>query len=352
MSFDVRVANSVSQVGQEAWDRLSEGRPFTSFRWYRFGEAVLADNTPVYIILSRQGEPLARATFWLRRREALPVSSRIVRRLVEMILGRWPVLLCQTPLADASGLILPDPPPLRDAALKIIAQAAQDQARKHNASFLGVVYLKRHQADWAGWPEDFATITVPNPGTHLIITWPDFEGYVASLSKSMRKDYRRHRNRAASQDIAVEYHPMTKPLNETILDQAMTLIRNVETHHGSAPDPWARAILRNACMADATWLTAHMKGRLVGCGLVVGDGDSQAMKLLGLDYKIRYAYFQLIYTAIRCAIEGGFRVLWGGSGAYDMKQRLGFQVEEENHVVFAGRGALFERLGRWAAAKL
>src|SRR5436190_24290208 len=135
MNFEIQIAHSVAEIGQVEWDRLSAGRPFASYRWYSFGEAVLSDCLPIYIVLSDHGEALARATFWLKRREPLPISSSPVRLFMEVILRRWPLMMCQAPLTSLSGLTLPDPP-LRVPALKSIVQVAQDQAQKHQASFL------------------------------------------------------------------------------------------------------------------------------------------------------------------------------------------------------------------------
>ena len=102
-------------------------------------------------------------------------------------------------------------------------------------------------------------------------------------------------------------------------------------------------------MVDAVWLKAELGERLVGCGLLLGDGGHWMMTLLGLDYAVRYAYFQLVYTAIRCAIERGARVLWGGTGAYELKGRLGFEVRPEHYAVFAASGRGLQVLGRWLA---
>jgi predicted N-acyltransferase len=349
MNFELQIAHSVQEIGQEAWDRLAGGRPFASYRWYRFGETVLTDNTPIYVVLSRRGEPVARGTFWLRSREQLPVSSPIARHLIEALLRRWPLLICRAPLVESPGLILPDPP-LRDAALKTIAQVALEQAEGHRASFLGYIYLKPQETAYPGWPDTLATVKMPEPRTHLAITAPDFKSYLGGLSRSTRKDYRRHRKRAAARDIEVSEHPLTAPLNGTLLDQAVTLIENVERRHGSSHHPWAREMLKHAHMVDAIWLTAEIGERLVGCDLLFGDRDTWVMTLLGLDYEVEYVYFQLMYAPIRCAIEKGAQTLWGGSGAYEMKQRLGFQVESQHHVLFAGRGPWFHRLGRRVAA--
>jgi len=343
MNFDLAVVHGVREIGQESWDHLGGGQPFASYRWYRFGETVLAGDEPVYIVLSQGDQAIARGTFWLKRQEPLPISLGAVRRLMQTLINRWPLLMCHSPLANAPGLILPDPP-LRDAALETIAQAALEIARQKRASFVLFPHLERHETSRGGWPAGHVPVTVPGPGTRLKIAWPDFESYLKSLRKSARKDYRRHRNRAADQGVQVTSHREV-----TAVDEAMVMIRNVEQHHHSPPNPWARLVLENAGMVDATWLTAEIKDRLVGCGLLLGEGDVRFLALLGLDYSVQYAYFQLVYAAIRCAIEQGVKVLRGGGGAYELKQRLGFQLETRNNVVFAGRGALLHKLGHWVA---
>jgi hypothetical protein len=37
----------------------------------------------------------------------------------------------------------------------------------------------------------------------------------------------------------------------------------------------------------------------------------------------------------------------GGTGSYEMKQRLGFELVDTNYVAFAGRGPVLRGLGRW-----
>jgi hypothetical protein len=108
-------------------------------------------------------------------------------------------------------------------------------------------------------------------------------------------------------------------------------------------------MLKNAHLVDAFWITAREADRLVGCGLFLGDEGHQEMKLLGLDYEVRYVYFQIAYAAIQCAIEQRTQVLWGGSGAYEMKQRLGFRVTGNNQAVFTSTRPLLQKLGQRVA---
>lgn len=346
MSFDLQIAHSVQEIGQEAWDHLTGNRPFASYRWYRFGEVVLVHDVPIYAVLSQQGEPVARATFWLKRQQRVSTLPRPLRILVESVVRRWPLLICNSPLSLASGLILPETLQ-QGAALKAITQGAMDIARRRRVSFVTFDYLEHDQAFSEGWPSTFHPVKFPNSGTRLLVRWPDFDSYVKDLSKSVRKDYRRHRNRAA--DLGVE---ISANKSVTDIDRAIELIANVSRNHGLPPNPWARIVLENADMIDLTWLTAKIDERLVGCGLLLGDGDARVLALLGLDYSVNYVYFQLVYAAIRSVIEEGIPILRGGGGAYDLKQRLGFELEHNNHTVFAGRGWLLQNLGRLLARSM
>lgn len=338
--LDVQITHSVQEVDEAAWDRLSQGRHFASYGWYRYVEAVMTDDVPYYVTVCRQGEPVARATFWLKRQEYLPVSSKVVYYLLRTYLKHRPLLVCRSPLTYISGLILPEPP-LRDAALTAIGEAALQIARQDRASVVLFDYLQENEVKIPGWPGDFIPFEFPNPDTKLAIRWPDFESYLSDAGKSVKKDYHRHSNRAADLGIRVEYASrMDDP------EQAQVLIRNVEQHHGAFPNPAVRSILDHADVGNSTWLTARIGDRLVGCGLLLKDRDAEILAMLGLDYDVKYVYFQLFYAAIRHAIETGTRVLYGGSGAAELKSRLGFDPEARNYSVFTSRNPILRALGR------
>ncbi len=344
MSLDVQIAHSVDDVGQEAWDRLGQGRPFASYRWYRFGEKAMAYAQPRYVIVSRHGEPVARATFWLTKRELMPLASRGMNAVLHFLLRRWPLLICQSPISSAavSGLILPEPP-LRDAALETLASAARDILYQVRGSFAIFSYVGEDEAALSGWPDGFVAGTTPGPGTQMAISWPDFDSYLADMSKKRRYNIRRNMRLAAEEGIEVRTSP-----GVTDVERAMELHHRVNEHFGAQTEPWMRGAFEHAHMVDAIWLTAERDGRIVGCELMLGDGGTWFVTGLGMDYDVNYVYFALGYADIRCAIERGARALRWGSLTYETKERLGFEKESNNHDVFVGRG-LFHRLGCWVA---
>ncbi|MBN1890880.1 MAG: GNAT family N-acetyltransferase [Thermoflexales bacterium] len=341
--FDIQIAHSVQEIGPAAWDHLAAGRPFGSYRWYRFGETVRGQDLPTYIVLSCRGEPLACGAFWLTRQEPLPISPRPVRCIVEALVRRWPLLICRSPLTDTCGLMLPGLP-LREAALRIISQVALEQARAARASFVIFDYLAQSTSLELSSAEAFAPISIANPGTSLAITWPDFDSYLNQLSYKTRKNYRRNCRIAQRLGIEIQSYSRVEAVHE-----ALTLIRNVERRHNETPVPWMQRMLENAPMVDMIWLAAAIGEQLVGCELLLGDGDEWLVTAIGLDYRVQYAYFMLGYADIRCAIEHGVQRLRWGSCAYEFKQRMGFQLEDNNAIVFAASNRLLGWIARHLA---
>ncbi len=335
VGFDVQVVRSAADVEQETWDQLGCGHPFASQQWYRFCEISLAAQ-PFHILLQHQGELAARATLWLIRHDQLPIQSRVGRVVAQGILQHWPLLACRTPLIDRSGLILP-PGPLYHDALATITETARSLGRQNRASFVMFDYLDQSLV----WPAPYQQTQIGNPSTRLDIRWPDFEQYMGQWNKSMRKDYHRHTNRASDLGIEIQTHAQI-----THIPDALPLIRQVEQQHHSAPNLNAQRILEESHRVPHTWLTATIQNRLVGCGLLLGDGDARMLTMLGLDYNIQFVYFQLLYAAVRAAVESGAKTLYGGSGANSFKERLGFTLWHNNQIAFSATQWFFREVAK------
>jgi predicted N-acyltransferase len=338
--IDVQVAGRVDDVGEEAWDRLGNGLPFTSARWYRFGENALVNDRPMYVNVSYRGEAIGRATFWLTTDAPLPVGSSMIRRGLGILFRRWPLLVCRSPVADVSGLLLPADPSLRRGALEAIREAARELARQHNVSFVLMDYLLNAETKM-DWPAGFVAAAAGDPGTRLSIAWPDFPSYLKGLRYSARHSYRINCNHARRLGIEVKIYRTVEALEEVLF-----LIRNVERHHNAAHIPWARQTLENISMVDGHWLAVELGGRLAACCVLLSDRRAGVLTLLGRNYQARYAYFQLLYAAMGCAIDTGLHSVKCGSGSYDLKRRLGFELEGNNQIMFAARNRVLYGLGR------
>jgi hypothetical protein len=336
MNIDACVVQSVTEIDPESWDVSGTDTPFSSYQWYAFCEKVMPDCSPAHILLFRDGCTFARGSFWLMRKDVLPITSPLNRKAGEWLMRRKPLLVCRSPVANESGLALP----LRGRreAFARLSEVAEAHARKYSGSFVIYDYLNMQEVKPELLPDRYSYAEVVEPGTALILNWNSFENFLSTLSKPAWKDYRRHSNQAAKLGIRITSHSTVDDIPE-----AVDLIRRVERFHGTAQNPWTESILAHMHMVDGTWLEARQNDRLVGCGLLLRDGKHLVATLMGLDHDTKYAYFPFIYTAIQIAIEQGVQIFHAGSGAYELKQRLGFGLEANNHIAFTGIGTLFSK---------
>ena len=340
-SFEVKTFYRISDIDALAWDQLSGQSPFQSYHWFTFGERVMSDCPPVYLLVYANNLLIARAAFWLVRNEPLPKMPAPVRLLVRALLKRWPLLICRSPMANTSGLIMKDGLP-SEAILERISKTAIAEASKINASIVLFDFLD--ESNTLGWPSSFVTLKMPSPGTILKNRWQSLEDFLADGNKKDRQHYKRSLREAEKLGIRLTQHKSIPDI-----EVALALIRKVEQRYSSSPNPWLSNMLKNIEMVDGTWLEAHINEKLVGCGLIVNDKNVQMTTALGLADNIPYVYFLLIYASLEAAFKRKIEWLRWGTGAYEVKQRLGFELEQNNHSVLAGTNQLTRFLSRIAA---
>ena len=341
-NLHIKVYSSIQEISPEIWDSIAAGRGFQSHRWYTFGERAMADSQPTYLIAYEKDKPIASAALFKVSNEPLPLPS-VARQFMASILKSRPLLVCRSPLADTSALLLPGEP-LRDEALIVLAQAAQEQFKKQRCSFLIFDFLLTEQLRYPGWPPGFEPITLSEPGTYMPIEWESFEAYLEAGNKKDRQHYKKSLKEAEEHGLVLSKHSSVADI-----DAALTLIRNVSIWHGSAPNPWMRGLLENFSMIDGTWLELRKDEKLVGCGAVLRDNKFQLATGLGLEDDVPGGYFVLLYAALQEAFEHNIRLVRFGTGAYDVKRRLGLHLEDTNHAIIAMAGITARVAKRLAA---
>jgi hypothetical protein len=254
-------------------------------------------------------------------------------------------MVCRSPLADTSALLLPGEPQ-RDEILPIITNAALEQFKKQRCSFLIFDYLLTEQLNYPSWSNKFEPITVSEPGTYMPIEWENFEAYLEAGDKKDRQHYKRSLKEAEANGLILSRHKTVPDV-----EAALSLVENVSIWHGSAPNPWIRGLLENFSMIDGTWLEIHKDKKLVGCGAVVRDNRFQLATALGLEDDVPGGYFHLLYAALEEAFKNNVRLVRFGSGAYDVKRRLGFHLENTNHAMISLAGIPIRPAKRSASTK-
>ena len=329
--LNVQVVKSIHEIEPEVWDRVAARRGFQSHKWYQFGERAMADSPATYLIARDGDTPVAGAALFRVTNEPLPLPEA-AREFMASILKSKPLLVCRSPLADTSALLLPGEP-LRDEALAVLARTAQAEFKRQKCSFLLFDYLLTEQLKYPAWPKGFESLTVSEPGTYMALEWQSFEEYLEKGNKKDRQHYKKSLREAEENGIT-----LTKHTTVPNVDTALELIKNVSIWHGSAPNPWMRGLLENFSMVDGTWIEIHKEGKLAGCGAVVRDNQFQLATGLGLEDDVPGGYFLLLYTALQEAFEHKVRLVRFGTGAYDVKRRLGFHLEDTNHAMVTMAG--------------
>lgn len=302
----------------------------------------MADCLPVYLLAYADDKLVARACLWLVRNEPLPLKApAFLKTLVSALINRWPLLICRSPMANASGLILPNDT-RREPILSALANAALVSGKQLGASIILFDFLNAANAQ--GWPSDYVTTKLPSPGTVMENRWKTMEEYLAHGGKKDRQHYKRSLREAEKLGIQ-----LTRQRTVPDVDGALKLIRNVERRYSSPPNPWTRNLLENIELTNGTWLEAHIGKKLVGCGLLLEDNGAQITTALGLEEGANYVYFLLIYASLEDAFEKQVRLLRWGTGAYEVKERLGFKLEQDNFVTVCGTNCLTNLFSRLAA---
>ena len=322
----VQTFKSISEIDPEIWNRVVSGRGFQSHSWYQFGEHVMAECQPTYLLALDGDTPIAGAALFRVHNEPLPLPS-IARRFMASVLKRRPLLVCRSPLADTSAMLLPGEP-VRDEALEVLAKAAQQEFKRQRCSFLVFDFLLTEQLRYPGWPPGCEPITVSEPGTYMPMEWDSFETYLKSRNKNERQYFKENLKLAETSGLSLTRHKDVPDV-----ESALTLIQNVSIWNGSALSPWVRGLLTNFSMIDGTWLQIHKDGQLVGCAATMRDNRFQLTTALGLEDDVPGGYFFLLYAALQEAFEQNVRLVRFGSGAYDVKRMLGLHLEDTNHAM-------------------
>lgn len=319
----IQIAGSIQEIQADEWNTLAAGRPFQSHSWYQFTEKVMLESgcRSIYLLSYRNGTLTGRASLWVVHHEPILFAGRL-RAFLKSLLRRFPLLICRSPFSNTSGLIAADQE-TRDA----LVDAAVQQGKQVGCLALLLDYLSN--ADAAAVPGRFHVADVPKPGTVLVNSWESFDEYLASGNKKDRQHYKRVLRKAGELGIGVR-----KETSAHNIDAIAEMVHATERNHGSEPNPWTKGLLAHMEMAGGILLVATRNGELTGCGLLFEDNGAQLATALGHTQGSDYTYFLLAYKAIEVAFGQAVKTLRWGSGAYEVKRRLGFMPEDNGRYAF------------------
>lgn len=345
MSYQVSVTDSLESIDPADWEHLTGTQPFSSQRWYQFARHA-SDDKPLFFLLRDQDQLVGLAVANFSDKLAMTLTSPFAQRMVSGLLRRYPLLLCQTHMANMSSLILP----VGDETNALHALSEAMNTAKQRTLFVVLGYLAEKHYNVIAPSGEFSLIRMDN-NTSLPIIWKTFEEYTLALGKSARRDMKRHNAKALERNITVEAtHQFTQHT-----DRVLELVGNVFKHHRSEAENNASrsflTLIEREMPDHCVMLFAWADGIVVGCGLLIYDQGVMGLAFLGLDYTYQYIYFQLFYAAIRYAIENNITLICAGTGAYPFKRGLNFQ-EVPAYIAFNSPHRALRWLGNYVARSI
>ena len=321
----VEIIRSIDQVPASEWDALCGGRSFINHRWLRLAESIVIDSDPRYILVRKGGQLQAAAVCSLARR----FRHRALEQRLGWVLRLFPLMRCGVPIASQPGLIVRT----TDVLPRLLVEV-RGLARRERAAVVTCGQFSSNDETWldlrnAGFQKhgqlvDFSVAT----------GWSSIDEYLRSLPGGDRRKVSKLQRRAEREEIRIEH--LESPLERA--QQLRALVGGVLEHHGTS-DIYARDLIERAaavCGSDLHVLAAWRSSEMIGCAVVVRDGDALIAKWLGFDYARSWGtstYRLLIFATLKLAIQLGVQRLALGPTAGDTKRDFGAVGEDRFSAV-------------------
>jgi predicted N-acyltransferase len=339
-----RIVTSLDEIDPVEWDALNAGIPFASMRWLRLGEKTQRQTDMMIVLLYKSGRLVGRGLANFSKQSSVLLATPAAQRVANAMLNRFPLLLCQTATSNSGGFVLPKGDEVE--AFRVMHKALYDAARKRGASFIVLGYLSTAERDLLQRTGEYEFVSA-DAGTMMPIVW-SYDEYLKHFPTTQRRSIRRHDADAREAGIVME----TTHSWAAHKDHLAELTRNVWRKYGHTDLSVIRADIFETFEQDmpdnSIGHLARIGDKIVGCGINIHDEGLLILAFLGLDYSVRHVYFQVLHESIRYAIESGQRAVKGGTGAYHVKKRLGFQ-DDPTFIGYTSHRKVFKWLGRQLA---
>jgi predicted N-acyltransferase len=343
--WHTRITNTVYDVDEGSWDKVSGGHPQLSHAWQRVLEAAAPSYKPTYILLFDDADLAAWAI--CPGVQSWQLSHPWARWLLDAS-----TLLVSLPSSTLyAGLAVRDDE-RADLALDKLLEALQDAGRRRRRLFHAITNVNPLLSPS---PEQLTLrgfLARPlMDSLYLANRWTRFEDYGKSLGKKHNYEIRSYQRKARALGVTVTRKRQFDGHGDTLY----RLLLNVHQRHYPPHAPPLIGsdffeILQRERPPGTELILVEVNDQIVAFVLCqAGDGLMYIGPLVGLDYeksRKTYAYFLLYYEVIGAAIEYGCRGVYAGVGTVDIKSRLGFE-RVPRYLCLRGTHAWLDRPLSW-----
>lgn len=189
------------------------------------------------------------------------------------------------------------------------------------------LYLRSDRPEFLDALESYGACLVPMAERcDMRVTWTDFDGYLATLSRNRRTAARRETREIRERGIEIR--------ERGVAAEEPDLVRlrcNLVAKYGGTPDQEREAgslrYLRDHFGDDLLVVEARKDGRLIAFSLFICDGDAWTVLMNGADYDdpdASFVYFAtMFYRPAELAPAAGVRTIGYGIGTIAAKRSRG-----------------------------
>ena len=330
------VADSIEAFGRDEWNRLFPDE-LEDWSYYRAVErSGLADFAWVYFGVREDGRLRAAVPAFVTDYELDTTVTGALRHVTDALSRAFPRLLRQrmlalgSPVAETCHLGYEPGTSAADQAqmLDAILARAEIYAREQRVQmFAAKDSSARQDALWAPSAKLQGMRRQPGlPTAFLDVCFDNLDEYLASLSRTTRKDMRRKLKAGA--ELRVEWRTNVDDIAPEIMRLYTSTYANAQLSFEELTAEYFRAVL--AELGERASCVAYWLGeKLVAFNLVLHDGKRLLDKFLGMDYALARdynLYFVTWFENVRYCIARGLPLYQSGQGLHREKLRLGSRM--------------------------
>jgi hypothetical protein len=347
---------TIADIAREDWSRLFESKA-EGWDYFRACERAMPEDFSASAMGAYAGDTLVAAAPLFRTDYRLDLSLegplkpavewlyKHARKFVVVpVLGMGSPLTEECPIGFAPELNAS----ARLAAFGALLQGMDALAKAEKIPLLALKDITDRDAARAHVPLSqmgFTRVaTLPLATLHL--PFEDEEGYLASLSASMRSDLRKKMRRAAN--VNIEIRDSIDGIEDELVELFEETKANRKTDYGAfdeVPASYFREVMQ-AMPGNARLMLARVGGKLASFNIFLIEPDRVIGKYVGMRYALareHNLYFVNWMTTARFCMERGIPWLQTGHTSYKQKVRLGCRLKR-SWVYFRYRSAFINPL--------
>ncbi len=337
--FNVVVIDTINEVEKEKINSLSDDGFFT-YEWFKTLEISKPLKViPRYIAVYEEDDLIAFAPCFIEYNaqystvednlKFIKILKRVGNRLGFFL---TPPLVCYSPCSYHSSILLKKK--YKDTIiLNLITKKIDDICKKEKILFSSFSWVSEHDNLLINNLENIGYSKIRSiQSSYLDIQWSNFDDYVASLEKKVKKNIRREISNHKESGIVIEQEKDFGAISHILSEFHSNLFCKYNNRISVFNTLFYETL--NEYMKDKVLLfIARKNNDIVGFSLILKHAKIFDLFIVGFNYenltKTDFTYFNIVYyEPIKAAIEEGIERIHFRGGAKRIKQRRGCKQEK------------------------